>query len=151
MLVVPTRDEQIVACPTCNTDVTIPATLEHDEVESRDDELDHTRITQRATLRRALYRSRSYAIIAAVVCIVAVVQLAFTTLHALRTRSFVWTAAYLLALIAAVWGARYFYNRAVAAHREATSSGESTNPESAPDFSTLSDGSQLHERLNDVR
>ena len=114
-MIEPCAVEQVVDCPICHEQVTVPATLPI-EPPAAEDELDHFRITQRATLRRALYRSRSYAIIAAVVCVVAGVQLAIWIINTIRTRSFGWSLAYTALLIASAIGAAHFYRRAAALH-----------------------------------
>ena len=114
------------------------------------DELDRNRIRQRFALRRALYRSRSYAIIAAVVCAVAVGQLGQSALHAIRGRSFGWAGLYVVVMIVGAFAAIHFYRHAVALHKEASRPMFDESP-TTPDFSTLSNGSQVHERLHDVR
>jgi hypothetical protein len=60
LLVETSNDEQVLACPHCQSPVAIPPLDEDGNVDTgeRSDELDHARIMQRATLRRALYRSR---------------------------------------------------------------------------------------------
>ena len=100
----PTNFDQTSVCPHCHTDLTISATavdassnpFEGEPVSA--DELDRNRIRQRFALRRALYRSRSYAIIAAVVCAVAVAQLGQSALHVIRGRSFGWAGLYICLL-----------------------------------------------------
>ena len=152
MLITPSSVEQVIECPACHQQATIPATAPIEQPAAAEDQLDHLRITQRATLRRALYRGRSYAIIAAVVCAVAGVQLAISIINAIRARTFGWTSAYVVPLIASVIGAAYFYRRAIALHREAIESARSSDElQSTPDFSSLSDGSQRWRDLDDVR
>ena len=155
LLVAPSNVEQIAACPLCHEDMTIPAMVETQDADlsaggPNDDELDALRIQQRATLRRAIYRSRSYAIIAAVVCVVATVQLGQFAYRAIRTNSAVWAVAYLFAMIGSALGAIYFYRRALALHQE-TRRPELSAPEHPPDFSTLGDGSEQWQKLHDVR
>jgi hypothetical protein len=114
-------------------------------------ELDGLRIRQLASLRRSEYRSRSHAIIAMLVCAVAAAQLALTTW--LRVRAIGWTSVPLLcaALIPlAVWGTVHFYRRAIELHREATRPMQDV-PQEAPDFSTLGDGSEQIDRLDEIR
>jgi hypothetical protein len=156
MLIAPGTIEPTVSCPVCHTDLTISLALygcdvAEDDADDRADELDHARITQRATLRRALYRSRSYAIIAAVVCAVGTVQLGVSSYHAIRTHAIVWAGVYTVLMVAGVIGAGYFYRRAIAFHHEAKQSHASVDPNILPDFSTLNSGSPPWEKLNDVR
>lgn len=155
LLIEPSTVEQMAACPLCHEDMTIPAMLhaEHADLsagEPDDDELNALRIQQRSTLRRAVYRSRSYAIIAAIVCVVAAVQVGQFAYRAIRANSATWAVAYLFAMIGGAVGAVYFYRRALALHQE-TKRPELSVPDHPPDFSTLSDGSQRWENLHDVR
>jgi hypothetical protein len=140
MLVAASDSEQVVDCPACHQQVTIPAAAPTNPP-ANDNELDHLRIMQRSTLRRALYRSRSHAVIAAVVCLVAGVQLAISTINAIRTRSLVWATAYVVLMITSAIGATFFYRRAIALHREATQSAQ--RQEATPtiaDFTPFSGG-----------
>ncbi|MBC8108464.1 MAG: hypothetical protein H7Z14_17900 [Anaerolineae bacterium] len=155
LLIAPCAVEQITACPLCHEDMTIPAMLDADDAdlsagEPDDDELNALRIQQRSTLRRAVYRSRSYAIIAAIVCVVASVQLAQFAYRAIRANSAGWAVAYLFAMIGGAIGAVYFYRRAVAFNQEAKRP-ELSAPAQPPDFSSLNDGSQQWQNLHDVR
>ena len=156
ILIAPADVELIIACPLCHTDLTVPPAesenyRSEDASDDRDDELDHGRISQRATLRRALYRSRSYAIIAAVVCAVAVMQLGVSSYHAMRSPAIAWAAIYIALMFAAIIGAVYFYRRAMAFHQEAKQSELRTDPQTPPDFTALGDGREPWEKLNDVR
>ncbi|CAN5474827.1 hypothetical protein BH09PLA1_BH09PLA1_05930 [soil metagenome] len=154
LLIAASEIEQIAACPLCHEDVTIPAAPEANDAdfspgESERDELDANRIQQRSTLRRALYRSRSYAIIASIVCVVAVAQLAQFAYRAIQAKTLIWAVGYILAMLVGVVGAIFFYRRAIAFHQEARRS-ESSEPHVPPDFSTLGDGSQQWQNLHDV-
>jgi hypothetical protein len=117
------------------------------------DELDGLRIRQLATLRRGAYRSRSHAVIAMIVCAVATAELGTTAW--MRVRAIGWTSVPLLCIAmipVALWGAIHFYRRASVLHREATRSLQAGPTEhTSPDFTTLGDGSERWDRLNDVR
>lgn len=157
IIVARAKVEQIVSCPSCHTDATVAATEPDpnanpfEGLPQSDVELDYGRIQQRATLRRALYRSRSYAIIAAVVCAVAIVQLGSSSYHAIQNHAIIWATVYIGLMVAGAIGSIYFYRRAIAFHHEAKQSDASFGAQSPPDFSTLDSGSQPWEKLNDVR
>ena len=114
-------------------------------------ELDEQRIRHIATLRRALYRSRSYAIVAMCAAAVVGVQLAMMTYGAFR-RDGHWLSAtaMLIGTMVCAIVAHHFYRRAVALHQEAKQTHLSPPTDSA-DFATLSDGSQRWKNLEDVR
>jgi hypothetical protein len=113
-------------------------------------ELDDQRIRQIATLRRALYRSRSYAIVALAAAAAVAVQLAIMTVTWLLRGHPLGAAAMLVGSIACVLTSIHFYRRAASLHHEATQT-HLPAPIEAPDFSTLSDGSQRWKNLEDVR
>ena len=118
--------------------------------DDRSAELDGLRIRQLATLRRAAYRSRSHAIIALLVCAVAVVHTSILLAQHLRYFGWGWRPpVYIAVILAAMYGVTFFWRRAVALHREAKQSHLET-PTTPPDFSTLSDGSQRWKNLEDL-
>src|SRR5690242_14638162 len=87
----------------------------------RSDELDGVRIRQLATLRRAAYRARSQAIIAAVVCAFAILQAGYLLMAQLIHTGYSGRILlYALFILAGAYGAIFFFRRAVALHREAT-------------------------------
>jgi hypothetical protein len=118
--------------------------------EKPDDELNGLRIRQLAVLHRAAYRSRSYCIIAVIVCIVGIVQLIHETIQAhrgggglIRQMGYIAAAVALLVLgIRCAKWARHF-------HKEAKQTSLST-PRVPPDFSNLSDGSQHAKNLENM-
>jgi nucleoside phosphorylase len=153
---------QDVVCPHCSGLTVIPAAADVDDeattdvepsdaATDRDDELSALRIRQLATEKRAAYRSRSYCVIAAIGCVVAMVQLAWYGISTFRaSRIAVAGIAYLLVAAFALIGAVYFFRKAMVFDREAKRSVlPETNEE--PDFSTLSDGSEQWKKLEDVR
>jgi hypothetical protein len=146
-----------MTCPQCGTLVVIPA-VEHgvdaataeDATPAHEEELNALRIRQLASARRAAYRARSYCVVGALVCVVAVVQLAWTAIGMIATTNLRFRAAlYAVAAVVAAWGARYFFRKAMAFDREAKQSAL-PQPTGEPDFSTLSDGSQQWKNLEDV-
>ncbi|HYO07633.1 MAG TPA: hypothetical protein VER17_01550 [Tepidisphaeraceae bacterium] len=141
-------------CPSCGGEFTVPR--EHGDVhdggQERAHELDGTRIRLLAAGRRAAYRARSYCVIAAAACAVAVVQLLWMTLR--HVRDVGWTRqpfGYLLLAALAVAGGAYFARRAAALHREARRTLLAAAPEQPPNFDGLDDGSGRWKNLEDVR
>jgi hypothetical protein len=118
---------------------------------SRAEELDGARIKQLAALRRATYRSRSYAMVAAVACAVTVGQVAWMIVRQIRGRIIDgWLAIYLLILLAAGYGLWAFARRIGALNEELKRTRAANEPRAVPDFSTLNDGSQQWKNLEDV-
>ena len=144
----------LLHCPRCDKHFRTPDAVDDapaPEPDDRADELSALRIRQLSAAKRAAYRSRSYCVIAAVVCVVAIVQLVWNGVLLLRGGG--WTSrpvSYFLFAILAAWGVGYFVRHATAFHREAQRSAlpEPTTP---PDFSTLGDGSEQWKKLEDVR
>ena len=118
--------------------------------EDRSDELDGLRIRQLSALRRATSRQRSYVLIGWVACLVAVIQLLWMTVQHVRMAG--WDRrpiAYLMFAAAGLLGSVLFMRRAREYTRELSRSAL-TEPEAAPDFSTLSDGSQRVRNLEEM-
>jgi hypothetical protein len=107
------------------------------------DELDGIRIRRFAAVRKAAYRARSHCIIAAVGCLVAAIQLIWSAVE---------RRAPLCALfaVAAMVGTLLFVRRATKLHHEATET-SLVEPTTAPDFSTLSNGSQQASNLENIQ
>jgi hypothetical protein len=150
-------ESHLLHCARCGKYFEIPvegrvdAFQEADHEPIHDDELSAVRIRQLAAARRAAYRSRSYCVIAAIVCVVAAVQLAWTGIALLRAAGFgVRAATYFPVAAVAVWGAGFFFKKAVLLDREAKQSALPP-PTAEPDFTPLSDGSQQWKNLEDVR
>lgn len=122
------------------------AQASHDD---REHELDGLRIRQLSALRRSAYRTRSFAIIVAVACLVVGIQLA---IKAFRAES-AWFRVLSAALaVFALFGAVHFTRRIAALQRELrTPPPMPPEPPGGPDFSTLSDGSQQWKNLEDIR
>ena len=156
--VTPSDVPQEIACPQCGTLTVIPAA--EGEVGSaedsppapdREDELSGLHIRQLAAARRAAYRSRSHCVVGALVCVVAVVQLTWNGVRALLASGFgARPIAYLLVAGLAVWGAIFFFRKAMELDREAKRS-DLPAATGEPDFTPLSDGSQQWKNLDEVR
>jgi hypothetical protein len=158
--VTPGGAPQDVVCSHCGGLTVIPsvdgsftATTEDEPAPDldREEELSGVRILQLAAARRAAYRSRSYCVVGAIVCVVAVVEMVRMEVALLRAGSFdLWTATYLLVTILAAWGAIFLFRKAMALDREAKQSAMPPAP-GEPDFGPLGDGSERWKKLEDVR
>ena len=156
--VAPGPQPQDVVCPHCSGLTVIPAAaatwLEgwgESWEKLSEHELSSLRIRNLAMEKRAAYRTRSYCVVAAIGCVVAVVQLAWYGVLSFRTVGFRFAGlAYLLVAIVALYGATYFFRKAMMFDREAK---RSVLPETTaePDFSALGDGSEQWKKLEDVR
>ena len=138
--VTPLADVRYVTCPSCGDEFSVPAADVPGAI-TRDDELDGLRIRQLATARRAAYRARSYAIIAAAVCLVATGQF----LWIVRTAPL----RYALFAAASLAGFVYFARMARRLNEEATRP-TLAEPVREPDFTSLGDGSEAWKKLNDI-
>lgn len=149
-------EPNLLRCERCDKYFDVPEEHRADDHESheatdRQDELDGLRIRQLAAMRRAAYRSRSYCVIAAMVCVVAVVQLAWNGIALIRATGWgMRPVSYFLFTILAAWGAAFFTRKAMELNREAKKS-TLPDPTTSPDLSTLSDGSDRWKNLEDVR
>jgi hypothetical protein len=124
---------------------------ESDSAEDRSAELDGLKIQQLAALRRAAYRSRSHAVIAMLVCAVAVVQAGILLVqHLLHIGIGPRVPVYAGFVLVGVYGTIFFMRRAIALHREARQS-HLDSPSIPPDFSSLDDGSQRWKNLEDLK
>jgi hypothetical protein len=159
-------DQPVLQCSECRAQFFKPETASEEESTAEplrdspeppnDDELDGLRIRQIAALRRATFRTRSYYLIAAAACLVTAIQLAIMIYHrAAETRLRMTTpaaaafAGYVLFLFAALCGVFYFERRIIQLTRELRKP-LIENPLDAPDFSTLSDGSQHVKNLKEM-
>ena len=153
----------LFACPNCGRQYLLTvddddhdtaaesSTPSDDPDAQRQDELSELRIRQLATLRRAAYRSRSHAVIAAVACAVVAVQLAMMAVREWRSAgASAWALLYVALVVPCGVGGGFFYRRAMRLNEEAKRS-HLSDPEATPDFSTLGDGSDRWRNLEDVR
>jgi uncharacterized Zn finger protein (UPF0148 family) len=112
-----------VQCPACGEQFIIDDEAPEPEVEAAqtsEDELDARRIERISKLRRSIYRSRSHAIIATAVCAVGAIQLIILLAREARDSLLNWRSAlYLILLVPAVVGIRFFAKSALALHRQA--------------------------------
>lgn len=150
-----------IQCPHCGGMVLLPAAdgtfaaPSEEEGERllrpalRDDELDGLKIRNIAVGRRALIRARTYALVAVLGCLFAVVKGALAAGALVRARGWGLRAGlYLLIAVAAGMGIGYFGRRLYRLHRELTRPPAPDPNLPAPDFTELSDGSQRWENLD---
>jgi hypothetical protein len=120
-------------------------------VDAQEDELDGLRIRQLAASRRAVYRSRSYALIAALVCLVAAIQLAINAIGRFRNHDpGIRPYAYLCFAIAALMAFIFFIRRMLEFNREVRKAHQDAVDHATPDFTPLSDGSQRWKHLDNI-
>src|SRR5690242_7635892 len=138
----------VVTCPHCSGEFSLPEPVAEEDQEV---ELDGLKIRQLSTMRRTAYRGRSYAIIAAAACAVVAVQLIWLSIRHVYTIGWgVWPIGYLLLVPLALWGAWHFLERAQSLGIESKRSALD-EPTTAPDFSSLSDGSQHAKNLEEMQ
>lgn len=159
--IVQTDQAQVVACPHCNQPFIVPAadgttlpvarTAGEADEEAEDihrDDLDGMRIRQITLTRRGANRSRSYLLMAVLLCIAAAGQLVFKAVWRIHATGWGDTMAvgYILGVPLALFVAYRFYRRSEIFRQEAMRS-SLTDPAKPPDFSKLSDGSQFWKNL----
>lgn len=116
---------------------------------TKEDDLDSLRIRQIARSRRSAYRSRGYLLIGSAVCVVLALQLIWISIGRFREGLRVGGSAFVMAamvLLALAWRALV---RAHQLKAEANASALS-EPQTPPDLSQLSDGSQSWKNLEDM-
>jgi hypothetical protein len=162
----PGETAQTIACPVCGQTFVLPsadgsldlpeendrdaAALEHAHA-AREQELDGLRVRNLVVAKRAAIRSRTYAIVGAVLCLMTAIDMVISTVTDVRKGGWhpkevgyvMVAAAALLALIPLVQNAILYGRESKAV--------VIPEPETPPDFSTLSDGSQISEQLKDVK
>lgn len=112
--------------------------------------INRNKVRQLSALRRGLYRTRSYVVTTAVALLVVTVQLAIMTVGHVRLKG--WgarPAGYACAAAAAALGAGLFVRKTGEINRELRTP-TLAEPDTPPDFSTLSDGSDYWRRLEDL-
>lgn len=160
-------DDGSISCPFCSTRfIPAPALMPDQEGDFiiEDDspppaeepatpdekEISRNKVRQLSALRRGAYRTRSYCTVVTVFLLVAAAKLTVLTVH--RVKSEGWqprAMAYTCFAIAAVMIAVYFARRVIDLTRELRRP-VLNDPETPPDFSTLSDGSQYWKRLEEL-
>ena len=160
--VTPGETAAVVSCPACGEHVLIPAVdgsteLAQEEeaaarrAEERQSELDGLRMRHVIVTRRAAIRSRTYNVLGAAGCVMAAVKLGIIAVQQGRRAG--WHAAQgalVVMAVAAVYFGWHFLQRARAWGRESRGSAM-PEPETPPDFSTLSDGSQHARSLEELK
>jgi DNA-directed RNA polymerase subunit RPC12/RpoP len=142
-------DGSSIQCPYCGGAFATGAPIPTEDYVTGVDELDGGRIRRLAALRRSSIRSRSYWIIAAVLCAAAALQAAAMAAKAWRRAEWAWVATWLATAVAAAAGAWLCIRRAARAAHDLAS--QAPLPASDPDFSTLSDGSTRWQNLHEIR
>ena len=142
-------DSPFMICPHCKNEfvITHSDTPEEDErarreeeekLRRRDEELNSLRIRSVMLARRAAIRSRSYLLIGALVCAVAIGQLIFLTVTHVRGHGWgITPIGYILLIFPAIVGLRFFLRKARMMGEEAGRSAI-MDPNTPPDFSPLS-------------
>lgn len=111
-----------------------------------DDELSGVKIRQIADLRRGAVRTRSWLFISIFACAVGAIQLIFLAISGYRAGLRLAAGGDVAAAVLALLLSLYFGKRAIAAHREIQQS-HLEEPQTPPDFSTLSNGNQYSANL----
>lgn len=97
-------------------------------------------------MRRGAYRTRSWLIIAAVACVAGAAQLIYLAVRGYHFGQRIVPGGDLLAAAVALVVLPFFIRRAIRVNREIRQS-PLDEPQTPPDFSTLSDGSQRWKNL----
>lgn len=146
----PESPASAILCRHCGEEVSLIAGDEPAEEppEDQDDELSGMRIRQLVVMRRSAVRARSYCLIAVITCVVGVVQFAINAIYGWRARGAEALLAWLQAALALVCvsGAIFFSRKLLTYHRELQKR-PLDEPDTPPDFTTLSDGSQHWQAL----
>ena len=156
--VTPAISPQVVQCPACEVDVMIPASdgttefpLDYEDPKVRGSELDGLKMRQIVTARRAAIRSRTYMLLGAMLCAVGCAKL--ITLIVPLVRRDGWTrlaVGYAIFAALAVFGTLHCLKRAAELNQESKAPAI-PEPETPPDFTALSDGSQRVRNLEEIR
>jgi uncharacterized membrane protein YqaE (UPF0057 family) len=148
------------SCPHCHQAVTVDEPLTDDEAtRPQDDELSALRIRATAAERRALVRQRSHLLIGAVLCLAAAVQLCvrFAELlllagawqSPLLMDTLLFALLYALGVILAVHLGKRWLTRSREL-KEQYSHSSLSEPQTPPDYESLSDGSQHLRALDEM-
>jgi hypothetical protein len=150
-----------ITCPYCGGEFAIPRAEPEEQEDSearrrdeeaREAELDGMKIKQIAAGRRAAIRARSYFWVAMGGCIGVVGELIHTTYQriAYEHKWDAGTLGFVAGAIAALYGATHFYRHAKAISDELKQP-LLRDPQTPPDFSTLSDGTQRWKNLDEMK
>jgi predicted RNA-binding Zn-ribbon protein involved in translation (DUF1610 family) len=153
---------QLLHCPACgehfviaaidgSTDVPEEGAANENEQEARElGELDSLRMRHLVVTRRTAMRSRTYNILGAATCLMAAAKLVVMTVKEVRLAGWhLRQVSFVLFAIVALSPIPYLLRRA--AHWARESRGvKMPDPETPPDFTALSDGSQHAKNLEDL-
>lgn len=143
-----TSEPQLVSCPHCAQEIQLPPSTPEPQ-----DDLDGSRIRQISAIKRSAYRTRSYFLIGAVLCLAGFGQTAWNALASLHSRagglSYLFAALWALASLACAAGVWWMLSRADHYRQEAARS-SLRDPDQPPDFAPLSDGSQAWKNLEQI-
>ncbi len=147
----------VIHCPSCDADF-LAATgeqtdgyaVEWETPPAPDDELDGLRIRKLVQARRSAIRARTYALVILICCLVMGVQLILTDVQEVHLYGWdFWAILYTIFAAAMAVGATIASRKAAQLNRESNLS-DTTEPEHAPQFEELSDGSQHVENLKEM-
>lgn len=141
-------DEQAVAT-SADADEEADARARAEIEARREADLSEVRIRQVAGLRRGAYRSRSWLLIGAFTCVVAIAQLIHLTIRDWRLGMRLAVAIWLVLLVA-VGCVLFYFARRIRAFNQEIRQTKLPEPTTPPDFSTLSDGSQRWRNLEQL-
>ena len=115
--------------------------------------IDAARVRQLSALRRGAYRTRSYCFVALGLCAVAAAQLVLFAVRHVRAAGWqLRPVGYVCGALAAAMAGAFFFRRAAELNRELRQRPAAlADPQTPPDFSTLSDGSQSWKNLEQMR
>jgi hypothetical protein len=140
-----TEPDQVIQCPHCGNDFSLAAPVE--DAPPGENELDSLRIRQVVKLRRSAMRARTYALLILICCLVMGGQLVLTDVQEVRQYGWdFWGILYAVLAGAMAIGASIASGKAAALRREMMRPAEE-DPEHAPQFEALSDGSQRVKNL----
>jgi len=151
---------QLIECPACaahfvvpgldgSTEVTDAPAPEHPHEDHSD--LDSLRMRHIVVVRRAAMRSRTYCIVGAAASLIGAIQLVILTVREVRWAGWnLRAASFIVMAVGLVYCMIWLMRRAAHWNRESRPQPDVTEPQTPPDFSTLSDGSQHARNLEQM-
>jgi len=153
---------RLVGCPACGEAFVIPgrdgstdlpdvdAAGEERKAHEALQELDSLRMRHLIVTRRTAIRTRTYFVTGAFGCLVGGVELVIMTVSEVRRVGWhLRQVGFVLAALAGFWWTVYFFRRAAYWGRQSRAV-TIPEPETPPDFTTLSDGSQYARNLENL-
>jgi hypothetical protein len=153
---------RLVECPACGRGFVVPgrdgstelpdADAGGEEPKAHDElqELDSLRMRHLIVTRRTAIRTRTYFVTGAFGCLVGGVDLVIMTVSVVRRVGWhLRQGGFVLSALLAFWGAVYLFERAAYWGRKSRAE-KIPEPETPPDFTTLSDGSQYARNLENL-